>query len=122
MFAKSPRKSLLVYPEGHRMYEARSVDVAKLKTGMIRYAYSRQIPVQLGMSFGNENVMYEKRMEFNFGQKVFYRLGEVINPADFEDEAVFLERVKLRFAEYFEESYKMIPEGGLNVSTTKKND
>jgi len=38
------------------------------------------------MSFGNENVMYEKRMEFHFGQKVFYRLGEVTDPKDFSNE------------------------------------
>lgn len=36
MFEKSPRESLLVYPEGHRMYEADSVAISAVKTGMIR--------------------------------------------------------------------------------------
>jgi hypothetical protein len=73
------------------------------------------------MSFGNENVMYEKRLEFHFAQKVYYRLGEVIHPKDFQSEPEFVEHVKRRFAEYFEECYKMIPEGGLEITEKPKS-
>jgi hypothetical protein len=39
----APRPHLLVYPEGHRMYDA--VKAGELKKGMLRYAYDRKIPV-----------------------------------------------------------------------------
>lgn len=35
------RQNLLVYPEGHRMSDASKT--GKLKTGMLRYAYERNI-------------------------------------------------------------------------------
>lgn len=85
----------------------------------MQYAYSRKIPVQLGMSFGNENVMYEKRLEFNFGQNVYFRLGEVIAPESFADENAFTEHVKRRFVEYFDECYQMVPKGQLKKSRGK---
>ena len=32
------------------------VDKSKLRTGLIRYAYRKQIPTQIVISFGNEKV------------------------------------------------------------------
>lgn len=75
--------------------------------------------MQLGMCFGNENVMYEKRLEFNFNQTVYYRLGDVIHPKDFPDENAFVQRAKHRFAEFFEECYQMIPPGGLDLKKSQ---
>jgi hypothetical protein len=32
------------------------IDPSKIKTGMIKYAYRRQIPSQILISFGNEEI------------------------------------------------------------------
>lgn len=53
-FEDTPRPALLAYPEGHRMQGVFKVDKSKIKTGMLRYAYRRQMPTQIFMSFGNE--------------------------------------------------------------------
>ena len=36
-----------------------SLKPGPLKLGMIKYAYSRKIPVQIGISFGNEKACCE---------------------------------------------------------------
>jgi hypothetical protein len=42
--AASPQPGLLVYPEGTRSQASASL---ALKRGMLRYAYSRRVPVQV---------------------------------------------------------------------------
>lgn len=61
-FSQSARRGLLAYPEGHRMQGTVTVDKAKIKTGMLRYAYRRKIKSQLFMTFGNENIFDEKSL------------------------------------------------------------
>ena len=39
-YEESPRPVLLAYPEGHRMGGVTKVDIANVKTGMIRVAMS----------------------------------------------------------------------------------
>lgn len=58
---------MLVYPEGHRMQGSTKVNINKIKTGMLKYAYRRQIPSQIFMSFGNEDIFDEKRLHIAFG-------------------------------------------------------
>jgi hypothetical protein len=36
------------------MQGSTKVDITKIKTGMLRYAYRRKIPAQILMTFGNE--------------------------------------------------------------------
>ena len=60
-----------------------TVDKAKMKTGMIRYAYREKIPVQMLMSFGNENIFNEKKLHLGWDQKVYYSFSKVYNPTDF---------------------------------------
>lgn len=48
-----------------------------------QYAYLRKIPVQIMMSFGNENVINEKKLKMGFEEEIFYKIGKVIDPKDY---------------------------------------
>lgn len=73
------------------MYDSKTVDKTKIKRGMIKvnlfllnqYAYTRQIPVQFAMSFGNENSFNEKKLKISYGEEITYKIGKVIDPKDF---------------------------------------
>ena len=43
------------------------VEKSKLRSGLIRYAYRRQIPTQIVMTFGNEHAFNEKKLHMSWG-------------------------------------------------------
>jgi len=99
-FKIAHRPGLIVYPEGHRMFD--SPKPGKLKNGMINYAYSRSVPVQIIMSFGNENVINEKRISSKYHDNEIVTFNDKpINPKDFKSETEFFEAVNKRFDEVF---------------------
>ncbi|KAL6764393.1 hypothetical protein V8C86DRAFT_2475292 [Haematococcus lacustris] len=75
MRAASPVPGLLVYPEGHRSIKPKSLP---LKRGMLHYAHSRQLPVQLIISRGKENVLSEKQRGVHWGVTVVTAYSEVL--------------------------------------------
>eukprot|EP00884_Botryococcus_braunii_P004043 jgi/Botrbrau1/1363/Bobra.0063s0072.1 len=72
---ESPSEGLVVYPEGHRSTRRHSLP---LKWGMVRYAYSRKLPVQIVMGANKEAVVAEKYCSAHFGQKVLIAYSDVI--------------------------------------------
>ena len=77
---------------------------------MIRYAYRRKLPTQFLMTFGNEEIFDEKRLHLAWGQifhllseTAYYKFSDVYNPTDFEDEGKFVEVIKEKFCEFFDE-------------------
>ena len=74
---------------------------------MIRYAYSRKIPVQMFMCNGNDNVLNEKKFVADWRvSKVEYKVYPSLYPKDFEDVEEFVKEVKRLFEERF---YEMRP-------------
>jgi 1-acyl-sn-glycerol-3-phosphate acyltransferase len=101
-FEASNRPHLLVYPEGHRMQGHFSP--APLKHGMLKYAYARRMPVQIGISFGNENACSESPPLINrAGTDIYYSMDSPIDTKTFATEALFIQEVETRFnAKYLE--------------------
>jgi hypothetical protein len=95
-FSASTRPHLLVYPEGHRQQGGRAP--GSLKVGMLKYAYSRQLTVQIGISFGNELACCENPPRVNLsGTDIYYSMDQPINAADYTSEEEFLSTVSARF-------------------------
>ncbi|KAK9832508.1 hypothetical protein WJX81_003456 [Elliptochloris bilobata] len=89
--AASPVDGLIVYPEGHRSIRCGSLP---LKRGMLVFAFSRKMPVQIVMSANKEAVISEKEMRCGFGQRVLVGYSEVIRSTDFKKVAAFTEAVQ----------------------------
>lgn len=95
------RKNLIVYPEGHRNLKK---DPLPLRTGMLRYAFTRKLPVQIFMCHGYDEVLNEKRFTSNFGNSlVKYKIYPILDPKEFENLEEFIETIKTLFEERFYE-------------------
>jgi hypothetical protein len=64
----------MVYPEGHRSAKNESLP---LKRGMLHYAHSRGVPVQIIMSAGKEDVLNEKTGTAGFGKAMITSYSRV---------------------------------------------
>ena len=62
---------------GHRSTKAQSLP---LRRGMLHYAHSRQVPVQIVITANKEAVISEKDMSAHFGQTLVVGYSEVIDP------------------------------------------
>lgn len=58
------------------------------------------------MSFGNEHIFNEKKLEMKWGQTVFYSFSKVYLPSDYANENEFVTAIKDEFAAYFDEVYQ----------------
>jgi hypothetical protein len=63
--AASPQPGLSVYPEGHRSTLGESLP---LKRGMLHYAYSRKLPVQVVIGANKEAIISEKHCTARLNQ------------------------------------------------------
>ena len=63
----SPQTALAIYPEGHRSTDGASLP---LKRGMLHYAYSRKLPVQVVIGGNKEAILSEKHQTARFCQTV----------------------------------------------------
>ena len=61
-----------MYPEGHRMSDASKT--GKLKTGMLRYAYERNIDTQIIIVVGIEGAFNEKKFHVSWGYNIIVTL------------------------------------------------
>ncbi|EGR33898.1 hypothetical protein IMG5_032170, partial [Ichthyophthirius multifiliis] len=102
---KSKRNNLLVYPEGHRMFN--SVKPGILKKGMLRFAFDKQLPVQIAISMGNENLINEKKFIITRGSTISYFIDKLIFSKDYKDFDSFFQHVDKRFSELFFQVYKI---------------
>lgn len=64
------------------------------------------MPVQFLMSFGNELIFNEKKLDMNWGQSVYYSFSQVYRPSDFSNENEFVQAMKEKFAAFFDQIYQ----------------
>ena len=84
-----------------------SKNPSKLKQGMLKYAYERNYPVQICITFGNENALSEDPPMVNrAGTDIYYQFDEAIKPGSFGDESEFIAEVERRFALLFYQVYE----------------
>lgn len=88
---ESPQPALVVYPEGHR---STSVHSLPLKRGMLHYAYSRKMAVQVIIGLNKEAILAEKQMKACFGQTVGVAYSDVIDPSNFDGFDKFMSEVQ----------------------------
>ena len=86
----SPVDGLIVYPEGHRSTRAKPLP---LKKGMLQFAWSRSMPVQVVASSGKEGVISEKANSARWGRRVVVAYSPPVRPADHADFGAFFAKV-----------------------------
>lgn len=86
----SPVDGLIVYPEGHRSTKTKPLP---LKKGMLQFAWSRSMPVQVVASSGKEGVISEKATCARWGRRVVVAYSIPIRPADHADFEGFFTKV-----------------------------
>ena len=98
---KTGRTHLLVYPEGHRNLKKEPLP---LRSGMIRYAFTRKLPIQMFMCSGYDNVINEKKFVAEWGSaQVKYKVYEPVFPEKFKDFESLMDELKQKFSERFKE-------------------
>lgn len=76
----SPAPGICMFPEGHRSRLPHSLP---LKRGMLNYAYSRKMPVQIVMSAHKELALDEKSYHVRFGSTCVTGYGPLMRTADY---------------------------------------
>ena len=97
-FDLCPLPGLIVYPEGHRHLDDKPLP---LMGGMINYAYSRKLPVQIISTHRTERVVDEKHWDYQPGQTVHYRIEPPIDPGAFDSRVEFRDHI----SDLFERAY-----------------
>lgn len=90
-FDNSPQTALAVYPEGHRSTKGKSLP---LKRGMLKYAYTRKLPVQIVIGGNKESILSEKRQTARLHQTVAVGFSEVLLPEDYTDFEAFMAKLQ----------------------------
>lgn len=72
----------------------------------MQYAYTRGIPVQFVMSFGNEKALNEKKLRISYGEEITYKIGKVMHPRDYPEAKEFIDAVLDEFVRFFDETLK----------------
>ncbi|GLC40248.1 hypothetical protein PLESTB_001309300 [Pleodorina starrii] len=99
---KSIVPGLLVYPEGHRSLKPTSLP---LKRGMLHFAYSRKLPVQLIITRGKEQVMSEKTMSVRWGRTLVVTYSKVLKPSDYDSFDAFFNDIQTNWDACWQSSY-----------------
>ena len=95
------RTHLLVYPEGHRNLKKEPLPI---RSGMIRYAYSRKIPIQMFMCSGYDDTINEKKLSSRWGRTVVdYKVYEPIFTDQYSNFESLIEELKINFSKRFDE-------------------
>ncbi|OMJ67476.1 hypothetical protein SteCoe_35355 [Stentor coeruleus] len=98
---KTGRTHLLVYPEGHRNLKKEPLP---LRSGMIRYAFSRKMPLQMFMCSGYDEVMNEKKISARWGNAVVkYKIFEPIFTDQYMNFDSLMDEIRSKFVERFNE-------------------
>lgn len=109
-FANSPQTGLAIYPEGHRSTHGESLP---LKRGMLKYAYTRKLPVQIVIGGNKESILSEKHRTARFHQTVAVGFSEVLQPEQYPDFEIFMQKVQQtwdkEWNEVFTSDWKGLP-------------
>jgi hypothetical protein len=108
VLASSHVKGLLVFPEGTRNLAPAS---RPLKKGMLVFAYSRKVPVQLVITANKERVLgSEKRPTAHWGQRVWTAYSPVIRAEDHASFDDYWAHVQKVWAQEWERAYSADPD------------
>ncbi|KAL4452524.1 hypothetical protein ABPG75_008186 [Micractinium tetrahymenae] len=109
--AASPQTGLSVYPEGHRSLQDVSLP---LKRGMLYYAHSRKLPVQVVIGANKEAIISEKHCTARLNQTAVVGYSEPIITADYPDFESFWAKVQetwdAQWAAVFGADWEGLPE------------
>ncbi|KAG2489453.1 hypothetical protein HYH03_012089 [Edaphochlamys debaryana] len=100
--ASSPVPGMLVYPEGHRSIKPHSLP---LKRGMLHYAFSRKLPVQVIITRGKDDVLSEKTMAVHWRRQLVTSYGKVIKPSECASFDAFMHEVQTEWDKHWAEAY-----------------
>lgn len=81
----------LVYPEGHRNYGSKTL---KLKFGMIQYAYTNKMPIQIVISANKDKVCNLKTRSVQFNTEIISSYSKVIYPDKYKGYDEFCSEVE----------------------------
>ena len=87
----SPISGLMIYPEGHRSTLPTSLP---LRRGMLKYAHSRRMPIQIAITKNKERVLSEKNLSAGFGVHLIVGYSELITVDGDEDFELFFGKVQ----------------------------
>ncbi len=99
-FERCPLNGLIVYPEGHRHTSEKPL---RLMPGMVNYAYSRGLPVQIISTERTERVLNEKEWDYSYGVEVKYRVEAPIDPRDYPTRKAFQDEITAVFTRAYTE-------------------
>mmetsp|Transcript_5135 Transcript_5135/g.9340 ORF Transcript_5135/g.9340 Transcript_5135/m.9340 type:complete len:336 (-) Transcript_5135:291-1298(-) len=99
---KSLLNGMLVYPEGHRNIKPEALP---LKRGMLHYAYTRKMAVQVVITAGKERVLSEKEMSLGLQQTLVTGFSDVIDPTTFNEAKEFVAAVSQTFESEWKRVY-----------------
>ena len=100
------RPNLLLFPEGHR---STGTQPLRLRTGMLRYAYSRRVPVQIYIVGGYDGAFDERHLRVSLrARTAYYKVDSPLDPATCSSEEDFLAKVNQRFAALHTEVFQLL--------------
>eukprot|EP01087_Luapelamoeba_hula_P009118 TRINITY_DN2333_c0_g3_i1.p1 TRINITY_DN2333_c0_g3~~TRINITY_DN2333_c0_g3_i1.p1 ORF type:complete len:415 (-),score=63.09 TRINITY_DN2333_c0_g3_i1:60-1304(-) len=102
----TPWNGVLLYPEATRNLTDVSLP---LKTGTIKYAYARNMPIQIIMSKNKERVMSEQTNQSAYNVHVPVRYSEVVFPTNFASENQFVDHVQELWYELWSDVFELPP-------------
>ena len=97
---RNVRNNIVVYPEGHRNL---APDPLPLRTGMLRYAYSRKLALQIYVGHGYDETLNQLRWtaEWKRCTRVYYAVDKVIETKEFDTFDDLMKVVNERFVALF---------------------
>lgn len=98
----SPYPCILLYPEGTRNQQSTSL---KLKTGFIRYAFDRKIPIQIFITRNKEEVLCLQSGVSNYNTKLITSYAKVIDSTDYTSYQQFEDKIKTTWDEIWHTVY-----------------
>eukprot|EP00887_Chlorella_sp_A99_P002768 scaffold6.g2768.t1 len=100
LFNRQAVRDTEVYPEGKRSLRSTSLP---LKRGMLRYAFSRRLPVVI--TAHKEEVLSERARSVHFGRTLVTGCSEVLESSSFEDFDAFMDAVQRLWDETWERTH-----------------
>lgn len=93
---------------GHRSKKPHSLP---LKRGMLHYAYSRKLPVQIIISAGKEAVLDEKECRVGFGCTIVTSYSEVIQAQQYPDFEAYFNKIQTVWHAEWQQVFTADPAG-----------
>jgi 1-acyl-sn-glycerol-3-phosphate acyltransferase len=93
--AMQRKQLVVVFPEGHRHLGKGTLP---LKSGIINWAYEKQVACAIVLYYGNDKLINEKDLIINRGQKITCWHREIYHPRDYSTAEEFFATISRDFA------------------------